>query len=55
LWILDEPFTALDAAATDLLKQKIENFANDGGMVVMTSHQDFSLNVPHFMPLKLDA
>ena len=55
LWILDEPFTALDSVATDLLKQKIESFANDGGMVVMTSHQDFTLNVPHFMQLKLDA
>ena len=55
LWILDEPFTALDAAATDLLKQKIESFAKAGGMVVMTSHQDFSLNVPNFMQLKLGA
>ena len=55
MWILDEPFTALDVAATDLLKQKIEDFANAGGMVVMTSHQDFTLNVPQFMQLKLDA
>ncbi len=54
LWILDEPFTALDAAATNLLKQKIESFANAGGMVMMTSHQDFSLNVPDFSQLKLD-
>lgn len=55
LWILDEPFTALDVAATDLLKQKIEGFAAAGGIVVMTSHQDFTLNVPHFMQLNLDA
>lgn len=55
LWILDEPFTALDATATDLLKKKIENFANAGGMVVMTSHQDFALNVPQFMQLNLDV
>lgn len=55
LWVLDEPFTALDALAIDLLKQKIESFANAGGMVVMTSHQDFGLKVPHFMQLKLDA
>lgn len=55
LWILDEPFTALDAAATDLLKQKIESFADAGGTVVMTSHQDFTLNVPNFMLLNLDA
>lgn len=53
LWVLDEPFTALDAAATDLLKQKIETFANTGGMVVMTSHQEFTLNVPRFVQLKL--
>ena len=55
LWILDEPFTALDVAAIDLMKQKIESFANTGGIVVMTSHQDFTLNVPHFMQIKLDA
>ena len=53
LWILDEPFTALDAAATDLLRQKIETFAKSGGMVMMTSHQDFTLDVPHFVQLKL--
>lgn len=55
LWVLDEPFTALDAVATDMVKQRIENFANAGGMVVVTSHQDFILNVPHFMQLKLGA
>jgi heme exporter protein A len=55
LWVLDEPFTALDAAATSLLKQRIEDFANAGGMVVMTSHQDFTLNVPQFSQLELDA
>ena len=53
LWVLDEPFTALDAAAIDLLKQKIESFASAGGMVIMTSHQDFTLNVPQFTQLKL--
>lgn len=55
LWILDEPFTALDAVATDLVKQRVESFANAGGIVVMTSHKDFTLNVPNFMQLKLDA
>jgi heme exporter protein A len=55
LWILDEPFTALDASATELLKQKIEAFANDGGMVVMTTHQEVALNVPKFEQLRLDA
>jgi heme exporter protein A len=55
LWILDEPFTALDVAATELLKQKIEVFANAGGIVVMTTHQEVTMNVPQFVQLRLDA
>lgn len=55
LWILDEPFTALDANAAELLKQKIETFAHDGGIVVMTTHQDVTLNVPKLEQLRLDA
>lgn len=55
LWILDEPFTALDASATSLLKQKIEAFANDGGIVVMTTHQEVGMSVPKFEQLRLDA
>jgi heme exporter protein A len=55
LWILDEPFTALDVDAAQLLKQKIEMFANDGGMVVMTTHQEVTLRVPKFEQLRLDA
>lgn len=55
LWILDEPFTALDASATSLLKQKIEAFANDGGIVVMTTHQEVTLNVPKFEQLRLSS
>jgi heme exporter protein A len=55
LWILDEPFTALDTHATELLKQKIEAFANDGGIVVMTTHQEVALNVPKLEQLRLDS
>lgn len=42
LWILDEPFTALDKTAVESLCQRIEMFANDGGSVVYTTHQDVS-------------
>ena len=55
LWILDEPFTALDANAASLLKQKIEAFANDGGIVVMTTHQEVTMNVPKFEQLRLSS
>lgn len=55
LWVLDEPFTALDVAATELLKQKIETFANAGGMVIMTTHQEVSIDAPNFIQLRLDS
>jgi heme exporter protein A len=55
LWVLDEPFTALDINATNLLKQKIEIFANEGGIVVMTTHQEVTMNVPNLEQLRLDA
>ena len=55
LWILDEPFTALDSSASSLLKQKIEAFAINGGIVVMTTHQELTMNVPKFEQLRLDA
>ena len=37
-WVLDEPLTALDVQAVDLLKDRIRAFASDGGCVIMTSH-----------------
>lgn len=43
LWILDEPFTALDAAMINKLTQHIQSFVENGGMVIFTSHQ-----VPNF-------
>jgi heme exporter protein A len=39
LWILDEPFTALDVKAVDLLAELISAHVAGGGMAVLTSHQ----------------
>jgi heme exporter protein A len=38
LWILDEPFTALDVNAVQQLEKRVETFAESGGTVMMTSH-----------------
>ena len=54
LWVLDEPFTALDVDATHLLKQKIEQFAHAGGVVVMTTHQEVLIDAPNFLQLRLN-
>ncbi len=39
LWILDEPFTALDVKAVELLAHLIAAHVTGGGMAVVTSHQ----------------
>ena len=39
LWVLDEPFNALDVAATDWLIELIGTHVGRGGIVVLTSHQ----------------
>jgi heme exporter protein A len=40
LWVLDEPFTALDVAAVTDLAATLEAHCEAGGAVVMTTHQD---------------
>lgn len=44
LWLLDEPFVALDEAAVQLLMTKIKLHREEGGAVLLTSHQPLSLN-----------
>lgn len=39
LWVLDEPFTALDVKAVDLLSTLISDHVTGGGMAILTSHQ----------------
>jgi len=39
LWILDEPFTALDQASINFFQSLITQHAQAGGIVILTSHQ----------------
>lgn len=43
LWLLDEPATALDADAVDILRDVIATHRAGGGMVVASTHQDLGL------------
>jgi heme exporter protein A len=43
LWILDEPFNALDIHAVKALQELIAEHIDQGGLVVLTSHQEVSL------------
>ncbi|MEW6707849.1 MAG: cytochrome c biogenesis heme-transporting ATPase CcmA [Pseudomonadota bacterium] len=44
LWILDEPFDALDADASAILNHTLAGHVRGGGAVVLTSHLDPSLD-----------
>jgi heme exporter protein A len=46
LWILDEPFTALDQAAIEELAGRCSAHCAAGGIVIFTSHQDVSFTLP---------
>ena len=52
LWILDEPFTAIDKKGVADLIAHIEQHCQNGGMVIFTSHQ--SVENPHLKAISLD-
>jgi len=43
VWILDEPFTALDIAAVQLLQDVIHRHVENGGMAIVTTHQEVAM------------
>ncbi|RUR13300.1 cytochrome c biogenesis heme-transporting ATPase CcmA [Legionella sp. km772] len=43
LWLLDEPFVALDEQALTVLMDKIRGHREEGGAVILTSHQPLAL------------
>lgn len=46
LWVLDEPFTALDKQGINTLITQMTSFLSRGGAVIMTSHQDLDFAYP---------
>lgn len=53
LWILDEPFTALDQSAIQLLQQRFKQHLNDGGAIILTTHQAMDQQFPQSRTLEL--
>ena len=54
LWILDEPFAALDAAAVERVQRLTGEHLASGGMVVLTSHQEAAITAPAVTDINLD-
>ena len=46
LWVLDEPFTALDVASVEQLAQTITAHCAAGGMAIFVSHQEAPFGLP---------
>lgn len=53
LWILDEPLSALDVSAVKLIQQLLERHLEQGGMVVMTTHQEIEITAASITQLQL--
>ncbi|MCK5717647.1 MAG: cytochrome c biogenesis heme-transporting ATPase CcmA [Thiomargarita sp.] len=53
LWILDEPFTALDKAAIRMIEALLDEHAKKGGMAILTSHH--TVKCIHARILKLSG
>ncbi|MDO8355179.1 MAG: cytochrome c biogenesis heme-transporting ATPase CcmA [Nitrospirota bacterium] len=53
LWILDEPFAALDAAATGLLMQQLRAHLSNGGIVIAATHQEIDVGADRLDQLRL--
>jgi heme exporter protein A len=46
LWVLDEPWVALDADSVQRLSARMDAHVNSGGSLMFTSHQAAPLNSP---------
>jgi heme exporter protein A len=54
VWLLDEPFDALDDRGVEVLNGLLADHAASGGAVLLTSHQALSLRHPEPQVLNLD-
>lgn len=55
LWVLDEPFTALDRSGKALIESLLETHSRNGGITVLTTHQPVELTQCALLSLRLAA
>jgi heme exporter protein A len=55
VWLLDEPFDALDAGGVEILNALLAEHARSGGGVVLTSHLPLTIAEPRPTTISLDA
>ena len=53
LWVLDEPLTAIDKQGVKVLETLFLNHAKQGGIVLLTTHQDMFVDNPALRKIRL--
>ena len=43
VWLLDEPFSALDSKAIKIIEARVEDHCNSGGICILTTHQECNI------------
>lgn len=54
LWVLDEPFTALDKAGVAFLQQRFLTHLEQGGAILLTTHQDLTTHFAQLQTVTLE-
>lgn len=55
LWVMDEPFTALDRAGVALVQALIEEHCETGGVALLSSHQEIQLRCAASIKVQLSV
>jgi len=55
VWVLDEPFTALDRSGKALIEAMLEAHSRNGGIAILTTHQPVELTQCELLSLQLAA
>lgn len=55
LWVLDEPFSALDSESVDVLASRLSQHMSNGGMTIITTHQDVTIGAQFTQTLRLNS
>lgn len=55
VWVLDEPFAALDAAGIEVVRLVIEEHLERGGLVLLTTHQEVAIAAHAIQSIELKS
>ena len=53
MWVLDEPFTAIDKNGVKVLERLFLAHADNGGCVILTTHQDLQFSAGRLRKITL--